>query len=966
MNLVDFIDASFPLRFTTTLFHFLWQGCIVGLFAFFGEMLLSRAAAKWRYALHVAAMLIMAACVPVTYLLVESKVLDSIASASPPAASIVGPEMELAPMMPESAFSPSPVVAPPKPTTESEYGTGVSLAIRNAAPYVTVVYFACLAVLMVRLVHGVWGGHRLRRKASVVTDASLLAALERQAQRLGLRAMPVLAWCADVSIPVVIGVLRPMILLPTAAATGLSPDQLHALLTHELAHIRRCDLLVNLLQRIVEAMLFFHPVVWYVSRRISNERELACDDLALTSGCERMVYADSLLRMAEMSVALRRIGRTAPATSLAASGENGSEFKRRILKVLGVQESSTLRPGRLALVLALSAALLAVVMPVAWIQFSRTANAQTPQPNAANPGVFPNAEARGTSAAAKQKIEELKPVFGKPVDGLELGIAFDSKSPKFTPGVWASFNVFIRNVSDQAIEFEYFSPFATGRVAVVRNAMGDIVPIAGHVVLFEVRPVRVLLQPGESHWDVEGFQVGTQADGKKSGPLWEDPKPGQYTAELPLPLSILSGGKPDEPTSVELSSAAIRFTVSTNATVDQGAKTSRDAGQEEAANAAEDLASKRLAAAKAQLARTEQLHALNLVSASQVQAERQEVERASQEVNAIKASRRSTRGNAELQDEAQHRGEEEHQNRERNSSTAAAPTGTTSEPDPAAKSLAESPLRRGERRAQPVPAVGGKARGAFRRPYDFRESSNYKALDAGARQSLETVHRDFALLWGALDMYIREHNNRAPENLEALVPRYLKELPKDPFATDETAAQKVRGNYMIRSLDGRGYWYRQGSGDAFIISSVGLPDFPYLAETNVGLYLARGNWVSGLQERQVNTSRQKPDPTVPDSDLIWKQLGVRLEHVKRDDFPLTGTQYRGAMKIVAVRAEGPAARQGMREGDFLVGLHIWETVNDKDVRFIVANDAIRQSRAVKFYILRGGETFFGYLELQPC
>src|SRR5262249_16433301 len=131
--------------------------------------------------------------------------------------------------------------------------------------------------------------------------------------------------------------------------------------------------------------------------------------------------------------------------------------------------------------------------------------------------------------------------------------------------------------------------------------------------------------------------------------------------------------------------------------------------------------------------------------------------------------------------------------------------------------------------------------------YDFRATPDYKALKPDQQQALEQVHCDFVLLWGALDMYMRDHENRAPENMEALMPHYLKELPKDPFATKETAADTYLGNYLP-SPEGWGYRYRRGQADSFIIASVGLPSFPYLAKTgNIGLYRPRGTWISGRQ-----------------------------------------------------------------------------------------------------------------------
>ena len=372
MNVSDLIDPSFSYRLIATLMHFLWQGCLVALLAVLGDGLLSRASASRRYALHVAALAIMVAGVAITFLRIEAPVsapavsVESMAmttvaepiapnrvdddSASMPSTATPG-FVGVEPPLPESL----PVVAAEaveSPIVVQERSDGDSdrwRRLQGWAPQIALLYFACCGLLLARLIRGTWVAHRLRRMSTTVSDDWLIATLQRQAQELGLRVLPRIAWCAEVSIPLVIGVLKPMILLPAAAATGLSPDQLQALITHELAHIRRYDLLVNLAQRVVESMLFFHPAVWFISRRISNEREHACDELVLATGCERLRYADALVRMAELSSSLRRLGTSAPATSLAASGANSSEFKRRVLKVLSVPTNSQLRPSRIAL-----------------------------------------------------------------------------------------------------------------------------------------------------------------------------------------------------------------------------------------------------------------------------------------------------------------------------------------------------------------------------------------------------------------------------------------------------------------------------------------------------------------------------------------------------------------------------------------------------------------------------------------
>jgi len=121
---------------------------------------------------------------------------------------------------------------------------------------------------------------------------------------------------AVVQVPAVIGWLRPVVLLPASALTGLSPLQLDALLAHELAHVRRGDYLVNLLQTVIETLLFYHPAVWWVSARVRQEREHCCDDLAVTVCGDAMVYARALVGMEGLRVPPRAFAPAAAGGSL--------------------------------------------------------------------------------------------------------------------------------------------------------------------------------------------------------------------------------------------------------------------------------------------------------------------------------------------------------------------------------------------------------------------------------------------------------------------------------------------------------------------------------------------------------------------------------------------------------------------------------------------------------------------------
>jgi hypothetical protein len=209
-------------------------------------------------------------------------------------------------------------------------------------------YLLGVTLMLGRLALALGGAGRLRRVSEPVTDPSLLAMIARRSRAMRLRVVPAAALCREVVVPTVIGVLRPMILLPVTFATSLSPGQVEFILVHELEHIRRCDCLVNLIQRVAEAALFFHPAIWLVTRRIRIERENCCDDAVVATGCEPRAYAESLVALAEGALAARA-GRCA--AGLCADGGSGDLSGRvaRILKVPAGKEVHRLRFRPLAL-----------------------------------------------------------------------------------------------------------------------------------------------------------------------------------------------------------------------------------------------------------------------------------------------------------------------------------------------------------------------------------------------------------------------------------------------------------------------------------------------------------------------------------------------------------------------------------------------------------------------------------------
>jgi|GEM_PF-437431 len=137
-------------------------------------------------------------------------------------------------------------------------------------------------------------------------------------------------------VPTVIGWLRPVVLIPVTALTGLDRDQLRAIIAHELAHVQRFDYLVNLLQVGAETVFFYHPAIWWVSRRIRRERELCCDDTAVALCGNRLLYARALLSLEEL--------RPAPRPVLAATGGSLSERIHRLLGGKPMSQTQRARP----------------------------------------------------------------------------------------------------------------------------------------------------------------------------------------------------------------------------------------------------------------------------------------------------------------------------------------------------------------------------------------------------------------------------------------------------------------------------------------------------------------------------------------------------------------------------------------------------------------------------------------------
>jgi hypothetical protein len=162
------------------------------------------------------------------------------------------------------------------------------------------VWILGVLVCSIRPIWGLWIQWRLRHSGLQPVPESIQATLNALVEKLRLTRAVRIAESALVNVPLVVGYLHPIILLPASVITGLTSSQLEAVLAHELAHVRRHDWLINTLQVIAETLLFYHPAVWWLSSRIRQERELCCDDIALGLNVDKAVFARTLLTLEEL------------------------------------------------------------------------------------------------------------------------------------------------------------------------------------------------------------------------------------------------------------------------------------------------------------------------------------------------------------------------------------------------------------------------------------------------------------------------------------------------------------------------------------------------------------------------------------------------------------------------------------------------------------------------------------------
>jgi beta-lactamase regulating signal transducer with metallopeptidase domain len=347
-----------------TMLHFAWIGGVVGVVAFACWVITRRAPANVRYVVALVCLGAMAASpggvaawlvvhgfvasvgadTPISQFerIDSMKGVGTVLNPSGPV-SVVGLTRELTA---SGADQTSTAEQNPRPsrglTSVSDGNTfdATTAILNSCARYLPWMWLIGAPLTFVVLTTGVVGAERLRRASRIIDDGPIVQACDRLMQAMHVTRRVTVAVCERLAAPVLVGIVRPIILMPVGALTYWSVDEIEMVLLHELAHVRRWDNLVNLGQRIVESLLFFHPAVWLVSSWVRREREACCDAIVVDRTARPHAYAELLVALAA------QMPRSVLFHPAASSAMAAGPLRGRIRRILQLEDDPMLVSGK--------------------------------------------------------------------------------------------------------------------------------------------------------------------------------------------------------------------------------------------------------------------------------------------------------------------------------------------------------------------------------------------------------------------------------------------------------------------------------------------------------------------------------------------------------------------------------------------------------------------------------------------
>jgi beta-lactamase regulating signal transducer with metallopeptidase domain len=318
----NFIHQDYLLALGWMIVHALWQIAMTGLLFWLVLRIFNRKSAAFKYRLGLASLMLIALLSIVTFgIQLQQPKVTGIAGLSEDELTYLMTNRELL-NFEKAGIGPTPT------------WVLISRSVENSIPDLVNIWFVGALLFLVRMATGMADLRQLHQKTHHEAEPKWLEFIRNQQGILKISRPVRLLSSIHIDMPLTYGILKPVILVPSALFLQLSPAQLEAIITHELAHVKRHDYLINLIQSMLEVVFFFHPVFWWINKEIKEQRENACDELAISKGISPKDLAYGLVNV------LNRAQQHVPEMALAAAKKNTPTLDR-IKRIMGVKTSPT-------------------------------------------------------------------------------------------------------------------------------------------------------------------------------------------------------------------------------------------------------------------------------------------------------------------------------------------------------------------------------------------------------------------------------------------------------------------------------------------------------------------------------------------------------------------------------------------------------------------------------------------------
>ena len=281
MNLLPYAEAL-----GWTLVHSLWQGATVALLYALGKFLLRQKSPQSRYVLALGTLGIFSLGCMLTLILCWPEAVETLPAPSETLFYGTFQANEELPLNDLIPFDQAPM--------------DWSIWMNPYLPYLTGAWVLGVLLMFLRFLGGWWQIQGLRNKGTGTVSESHQRFVHTWSERWGIRRPVKILSSQRVPSPVTLGFFKPVILIPVTLLTSLTPEQWEAILLHELAHIRRADYLIRMIQSMIEILFFYHPLIWWVGKDLAHEREACCDDQAVAASGNALGYATALTSLQRM------------------------------------------------------------------------------------------------------------------------------------------------------------------------------------------------------------------------------------------------------------------------------------------------------------------------------------------------------------------------------------------------------------------------------------------------------------------------------------------------------------------------------------------------------------------------------------------------------------------------------------------------------------------------------------------